>query len=175
MGGQVCQSRRAVAGLVEGKAGFAHRFLVSSCIKSKPVRDREQVAQRTCMSTACNLLRRSARFKPPHTKMPFSLDKAVAGKRDAETLSTQSNKVPKLSEMVVTPPRQQTARITTNAPVNVVVYKARRKQSEATNFVLFLKPFEVTDNAGDLWSSYREGPPSKLWQIQATVQKLIFK
>ena len=108
--------------------------------------------------------------------MPFSLDKAVAGKRDAETLNTQqsqTNKVPKLSEMKVEPPRQQTARITTNAPVNVVVYKARRKQSEATNFVLFLKPFEVTDNAGDLWSSYREGPPSKLWQIQVSVQKLV--
>ena len=61
--------------------------------------------------------------------MPFSLDKAVAGKRDAETLSTQSqtDKVPKLSDMKVEPPRQQPARTTTNAPVNVVVYKAREK------------------------------------------------
>ena len=110
--------------------------------------------------------------------MPFSLDKAVAGKRDAETLNTQqaqTNKVPKLSEMKVEPPRQQTARATTNAPVNVCVYKARRTQRKASKFVLFLQPFQVTDNAGDLWSSYREGPPSKLWQIQATVEKLVFR
>ena len=33
---QVSQSGRAPAGLGEGKAGFAHRFLVSSRIKSKP-------------------------------------------------------------------------------------------------------------------------------------------
>ena len=87
--------------------------------------------------------------------MPFSLDKAVAGKRDAETLNTQqsqTNKVPKLSEMKVEPPRQQTARATTNAPVNVCVYKARRTQRETTKFVLFLNPFEVTDNAGNLLS-----------------------
>ena len=110
--------------------------------------------------------------------MPFSLDKAVAGKRDAETLNTQhsqTNKVPKLSEMKVEPPRQQTARATTNAPVNVCVYKACRTQREAAKIVSFLLPFQVTDNAGDLWSSYREGPPSKLWQIQVSVQKLIFR
>ena len=66
-------------------------------------------------------------------KMPFSIDKAVAGKREvAADGATQqrAGKVPKVSEMKAEPPRQAARASTSNAPVNIVVYK-------------------ITDNAGD--------------------------
>ena len=48
-------------------------------------------------------------------------------------------------------PRQVARTNSTNAPVNVCVFK-------------------ISDCAGDLWSSYRESnPPQKLFQIQARV------
>ena len=50
-------------------------------------------------------------------------------------------------------PRQVARTNATNAPVNVVVYK-------------------VSDNAGDLWSSFRDASPQqKLFQIQAGLAK----
>ena len=67
-------------------------------------------------------------------KMLFSIDKAVAGaKREvAADGATQqrAGKVPKVSEMKAEPPRQAARASTSNAPVNICVYK-------------------ITDNAGD--------------------------
>ena len=66
------------------------------------------------------------------SKMPFSLEKAVAGKREGDAVSQRNGKVPKVSEMKPEAPRQTSARTsTTNAPVNIVVY-------------------QITENAGDL-------------------------
>ena len=71
-------------------------------------------------------------FRLKLNKMPFSLEKAVAGKREGDAISQRSGKVPKVSEMKPEAPRQTSARTsTTNAPVNIVVY-------------------QITENAGDL-------------------------
>ena len=106
-------------------------------------------------------------------KMPFSIDKAVAGaKREvAADGATQqrAGKVPKVSEMKAEPPRQAARASTSNAPVNIVVYKAGSEHT-FTSFprqLIDLMP-QVTDNAGDLWSSYREGGTHKLYQIQVS-------
>ena len=90
--------------------------------------------------------------------MPFSTAKAAkGGKREVADGGSQeqprTSKVPKVSEMKVEPPRQVARTNATNAPVNVVVYK-------------------VSDNAGDLWSSFRDASPQqKLFQIQAGLAK----
>ena len=83
--------------------------------------------------------------------MPFSLDKAQKGKREAsDGGEARGKKIPKVGDMVAEPPRNQANRSAnaTNAPVNIVVYP-------------------VSDNAGDMWSAYRD-TPSRLFQALAS-------
>ena len=79
--------------------------------------------------------------------MPFSIDKAVAGaKREvAADGATQqrAGKVPKVSEMKAEPPRQVARASTSNAPVNICVYK-------------------ITDNAGT--GRQQRTPASNIYQ-----------
>ena len=65
--------------------------------------------------------------------MPFSINKAAkGGKREVADGGSQeqprTSKVPKVSEMKVEPPRQVARANATNAPVNIVVYKAAQQQ-----------------------------------------------
>ena len=77
----------------------------------------------------------------------FSLSAASAGKRPTETVSSsQVKKAPKVSQLKLEEPRLQQRTTSTNAPVNVCVYK-------------------VTDSAGDLWANFKD-TDAKLFQIQ---------
>ena len=77
----------------------------------------------------------------------FSLGNAAAGsKRQNEDQKSPEKKIPKVSEMKMEAPRQQTQRAVNNAPVNVCVYK-------------------ITDVAGNLWAAFKD-TPTKLWQVQ---------
>ena len=77
----------------------------------------------------------------------FDIAKASAGAKKETTADGPKRKVPKLSEMQLTPREKTTTqRPTTNAPVNVCVYK-------------------VTDSAGDLWANFKD-VQTKLWQVQ---------
>ena len=77
----------------------------------------------------------------------FDIAKASAGTKKETISDGPKRKVPKLSEMQLTPREKTTTqRPTTNAPVNICVYK-------------------VTDCAGDLWGNFKD-VQTKLWQIQ---------
>ena len=78
----------------------------------------------------------------------FSLSNAAAGskRQNNDDQKSPAKKIPKVSEMKMEAPRQQTQRVVTNAPVNICVYK-------------------ISDVAGDLWAAFKD-TPTKLWQVQ---------
>ena len=75
----------------------------------------------------------------------FTLSNASAGKRAAEAAGGPAKKIPKLSEMKKEAPRPQFQKATTNAPVNICIYK-------------------YTEAAGDVWSQFKDQPTQPLWQ-----------
>jgi len=84
-------------------------------------------------------------METPPKKIGFSMSNAATGaKRSAELPTASSKKIPKVADMKVEAPRQQSQRPQMNAPVNLCIYK-------------------VTENSGDLWAAF---PDTKLWQIQ---------
>ena len=78
----------------------------------------------------------------------FTLTNASAGKRAAESSGGPSKKIPKVSEMKKEAPRVQTQRATTNAPLNICIYK-------------------YTEAAGDVWGQFKDQPTQPLWQARS--------
>jgi len=86
----------------------------------------------------------ASNMETPPKKVGFSMSNAATGAKRSAEPTAGSKKIPKVADMKVEAPRQQSQRPQMNAPVNLCVYKC-------------------TENSGDLWSAF---PDTKLWQIQ---------